>query len=509
MGAVPLTIMSANALECMGLVTLVSLLVRWCVSLFPYSGADKPPMFGDYEAQRHWQEITVNLPITRWYTNSTDNDLLYWGLDYPPLTAYHSYLVGLVAQQVDPAYVALNRSRGFESPDHKLFMRYTVFVADLLVFIPAVIFLMRMTRSSRLADVVRSGKLNFLALITYPGLVLIDYGHFQYNNISLGLFVAAAAAVMLDLDCFSSVLFCLALNYKQMELYHALPFFFYLLGKCWRKDTYQESLIKLSTIAGTVILSFIVVWAPYLESFSLFSQVLNRIFPIDRGLFEDKVASVWCCLSVLVKFKTLLGNSRMALLCLAFTGILSLPSCLNLFLNTSPRRFKYALVNVSLVFFLFSYHVHEKSILLVCVPACLLFSDEPFAVGWLLVVSQVSMVPLLDKDGLFTAAVALALLSALVYRAAASLCPPTSAISLGGVWGPRAIYASMAGAAVLTVAFKTLTPPHRFPDLFPLLIAAFSCAHFCLFAIYFHYRQFTLLGTDESLVRASRKQKGS
>ena len=48
-------------------------------------------MYGDFEAQRHWMEITVNLPISDWYFNTTDNDLLYWGLDYPPLTAYFSW----------------------------------------------------------------------------------------------------------------------------------------------------------------------------------------------------------------------------------------------------------------------------------------------------------------------------------------------------------------------------------------------------------------------------------
>ena len=51
-------------------------------------------MYGDYEAQRHWMEITINLPITEWYQNTTRNDLLYWGLDYPPLSAYHSYVTG-------------------------------------------------------------------------------------------------------------------------------------------------------------------------------------------------------------------------------------------------------------------------------------------------------------------------------------------------------------------------------------------------------------------------------
>lgn len=29
-------------------------------------GAGKPPMFGDYEAQRHWQEVTLNLPVGEW-----------------------------------------------------------------------------------------------------------------------------------------------------------------------------------------------------------------------------------------------------------------------------------------------------------------------------------------------------------------------------------------------------------------------------------------------------------
>lgn len=35
-------------------------------------------------------EITIHLPINRWYFY----DLQYWGLDYPPLTAYHSWLLG-------------------------------------------------------------------------------------------------------------------------------------------------------------------------------------------------------------------------------------------------------------------------------------------------------------------------------------------------------------------------------------------------------------------------------
>lgn len=54
------------------------------------TGFNVPPMHGDFEAQRHWMEITTHLPISQWYFY----DLPYWGLDYPPLTAYHSWLLG-------------------------------------------------------------------------------------------------------------------------------------------------------------------------------------------------------------------------------------------------------------------------------------------------------------------------------------------------------------------------------------------------------------------------------
>ena len=73
------------------------------------------------------------------YVNSSRNDLNYWGLDYPPLTAYHSWVCGAVAARLNPDWVALNVSRGYESYEHKLYMRYTVLVADVLIFFTAVL----------------------------------------------------------------------------------------------------------------------------------------------------------------------------------------------------------------------------------------------------------------------------------------------------------------------------------------------------------------------------------
>lgn len=74
------------------LILMVVGLFRWTVSLWNYSGYQSPPMHGDFEAQRHWMEITKHLPVSDWYFY----DLQWWGLDYPPLTAYHSWVLGVV-----------------------------------------------------------------------------------------------------------------------------------------------------------------------------------------------------------------------------------------------------------------------------------------------------------------------------------------------------------------------------------------------------------------------------
>ena len=113
--------------------------LRALVGLHPHSGQDdhhgsKAAYGGDYEAQRHWMELTLHLPIGEWYFY----DLEYWGLDYPPLTAYVSFLCGLVSSWVSPESMTLFESRGYEDSTHKAYMRATVWVLDLVVYFPAV-----------------------------------------------------------------------------------------------------------------------------------------------------------------------------------------------------------------------------------------------------------------------------------------------------------------------------------------------------------------------------------
>ncbi len=192
----------------------IALAVRGMVGLHGYSGEGSPPMFGDYEAQRHWMEVTVNLPPSAWYVQGPDNDLLYWGLDYPPLSAHLSWFLGHAARLwAHPELVALHTSRGHESPGTRAFMRNTVLVCDALVFMPAAV---AAARAGVPPGPARLGLLIQLTLI--PALVLIDHGHFQYNCVSLGLALWAFTAALRGRPLACAFCFTLALNFKQMRL---------------------------------------------------------------------------------------------------------------------------------------------------------------------------------------------------------------------------------------------------------------------------------------------------
>ncbi|CAB4069936.1 ACTR2 [Lepeophtheirus salmonis] len=381
---------------------LFGLLLRASVSVWPHSGKGSPPMYGDYEAQRHWQEVTLNLPISSWYAPGVKgNELNYWGLDYPPLTAYHSYLNGLFARDVlnQSHYVELEKSRGMESPDHILYMRSTVLFADLIILLPALYYAFK------------GNLLGFGMLITYPGLILIDNGHFQYNNISLGLFIMAVNCIMRSHDLLGSFLFVCALCYKQMELYHALPFFFYLLGSSLKKESFpMGSLKKLIQIGVIVLGSFALIWFPFIDpqqEFKSLKQVIFRIFPLARGVFEDKVANFWCSLNLFIKVKTIYSQEELMKICAIVTGFVVLPSNVHLFLRPNLRNFLCSLSVTSLGFFLFSFQVHEKSILLAVIPSLIWIystrrdsSNAHLIATWLSVISIFSMLPLLKRDGM-------------------------------------------------------------------------------------------------------------
>ena len=431
-------------------------LFRWSVGLWGYSGFQKAPMHGDFEAQRHWMELTLNLPVSMWYFY----DLPYWGLDYPPLTAYHSWLCAKIGSLFSDNWFAMNKSRGIEDQLLKVFMRATVITSEYFSFIPAVIIFLR--HYSRNQDTgTTSTAIALVGILMQPATILIDHGHFQYNTVMLGFMVASVSSVYAGRLLWSCIFFVAALAFKQMALYYAPVMFAFLLGSCLT-PRFRPGL--LLAIASVTLLSFAVVYAPLLLG-SLFdlhrqleipkfppppflaqrrisldqntpqgvillqlSQSMHRCFPFARGLFEDKVANFWCALNTVFKLKKFEGLVPLPRLSLFATFIAVLPS--SLVIGAIPKKslLPYALASSAWGFFLFSFQVHEKSVLLPLLPMTLLLASKNGLskeyrawIGWANLVGCWTMFPLLKKDELKTPYVVVSLLWAYLLG-----LPPTS-----------------------------------------------------------------------------------
>lgn len=230
-------------------------------------------MFGDYEAQRHWMELTVHLPPSQWYKY----DLQYWGLDYPPLTAYVSWLCGImyVPSLTNAAHLIFDKwfsnipsmvRAGYFTRIRK-HREQAVYASDGTVprcspVRPSALHVlksvarnqvethsgMRMYHHCHVIHILVLQSLSFLVLILQPALLLIDFGHFQYNSVMLGksrtrqratILTLFTALTLFSINCFATnrdllgaVCFTLSLGFKQMALYYAPAIGTYLVAKC-------------------------------------------------------------------------------------------------------------------------------------------------------------------------------------------------------------------------------------------------------------------------------------
>ncbi|KAF9533133.1 ALG6, ALG8 glycosyltransferase family-domain-containing protein [Crepidotus variabilis] len=489
-----------------------ALLIRLMITLSSYSGMNSPPMYGDYEAQRHWMEITKHLPMKEWYWY----DLPYWGLDYPPLTAYVSWLCGFLGHAVNPSWVALSSSRGMETPGSKVFMRLSVVALDALIYIPALIMFSRTWQGSRSK---RTQELVLLTLLLQPALLLIDFGHFQYNSVMLGLTLLAINFFAIGLDTAGAFCFVLSLGFKQMALYYAPAIGSYLLAKCIYLGPIRGTRL-FSRLAVITLSTFILLFLPWLPPFSPINgilQPLHRIFPFARGLFEDKVANFWCASNVVFKWKSWASRSLLVRLSTAGTALGFMPGVVGILragwvmkrteeevgletkstkekddkyekaekesVNAEPTPFlpllPYALLTSSMSFFLFSFQVHEKTILLPLMPMTLLLSGanvDSAVYHWGVLANNVgvfSMWPLLKRDGLGVQYIAMLLLWNRLIGYNPVRLRPASFIQVISM----AVYTAALLVHILELFFE---PPTRYPDLYPVLNVLISTPVFGL-----------------------------
>lgn len=450
----------------------------------PYSGQGKGPLHGDFEAQRHWMELTNHLPVDQWYFY----DLEYWGLDYPPLTAYHMRLCGYVGGLFNPEWFAFVTSRGIETAESKIFMRLTVIISDLVVYLPACILVRE-----------KFGRGAFLALLLNPALLLVDHGHFQFNGVSLGLFLIALCLVVSDKlssRVCGCIFFTMALMYKQMELYHSFAFFFVLIGFALKRNSIGGKLFEIVLYGIVVISTMIICLLPFLltdDPVKQISQILFRLFPFGRGLFEDKVSNVWCTLHLAFKLRTKLDPALQLKLATGCTLIFAVLPCLKLLKCQKPKTMANACAASSLAFFLFSFQVHEKQALLFITPALLTLDCSVMFNLFFLHSTFFSLMPLFQKDLLLHHYFALRIFSYGILILSRGLISDDikriEKVVPGMLTGNRfGGFATPLGAVVFfqeLLLYLTMyqKPPSRLPDIWPVIISALSCAIFVLFYI--------------------------
>lgn len=475
---------------------------------------------GDFEAQRHWMELTINLSISEWYSH----DLQYWGLDYPPLIAYGSYILGRGSEFfVGEESVKLYESRAYEDPLHKFYMRCTVLFFD-LIFLSPITYII----SKRLTKKNETLQLWFFSMIS-PAFILIDNGHFQYNNVCIALSLASFHFMTLCpsigiYDIIGSILFCLALNWKQMSLYYAPAVFAYLLGKCFSETSssfsLKNTLINVAKLGITVISTFGILWYPFYyfrdnESdgiVDIYKPILLRIFPFSRGLFEGKVANLWCVLNVKpISIRSRIPDALQPTFALLLTCLLMLPFCIMLFQaglryssgyqekEISRSQLKLLLwgcAGVSISFFLASFQVHEKSILLPLAPLLFLDTNENIGfIGWSSIVCTWCCWHLLVTDRLQGPYFALLVLY-LCFRKicyGGSQCLRVYEESKHGkgsfmrfdglvtyAFSTFIIPCSMLTMLILHISEALFDPPSKLPDLYPVLWTIVGCGCFVL-----------------------------
>lgn len=376
---------------------------------------------------------------------------------------------------------------------HKMFMRGTVMVVDLLLLFPVIwyainVFYGNLSFKERL--------MLFVGMAAHPGLLLIDHGHFQYNNVSLGLALAAIALISDNHELIGSMAFVFSLCYKQMSLYYAPAFFFFLLAKSTNhaEGIFSiKSFISLAKLGITVIISFLICLAPFLlqkQPLEQLQQLTSRVFPVARGLYEDKVANLWCSISPVFKLQNMVSQPLVVQICLVSTLIGMGPAALALLRAFRPHpknsvrasaspfapahTFLVGLCCTAFSFFFFSYHVHEKSVLLPAFMLSLWFFKSPTLVGVAALVSTISMLPLLQRDGHEYSLLVLVVIYFIYLK-----------VSNENV---NSIFVGVVSFIPLSfhLLSKVITPPSSLPDLFTLLLtsSSFGILALCWLSLY-------------------------
>ena len=364
-------------------------------------------------------------------------------------------------------------------------------------------------------DLQAPGGKHLVLVLLSPLLPLIDHGHFQISNSlmaslsMLTLYLAtstksfpsppppsSSSATPRDYVPLSKVFACVsfvcALCVKQMALYYAPVVFFYLLGWAMSPSKASSKFLRLATLGLPVIATASIIFLPFISNGQLL-LVFNRMFPVSRGAYESKVGSLWCMLDVKpFDITKRVGGGTLPLVALLATCAGISPSCAYAFRAgvdekaaggaVSLRKMLFAAAACASTFFLTSYHVHEKTILLPLIPIQLLGGGDGRHATFAAIFSVLSAWTcsfLMELDGLKTEFWGLLLLYGAACASTTVDRKITATVVSGRLhklveWATRRLFPLLliaCGGVEIAKIFVPV-PVKALPDLYELAVAA-------------------------------------
>ncbi len=384
------------------LINIFSILLKTLTGLYEYNGENKPPKYGNFETQRHWMEITINLKITDWYNDSVSNPKDYWPIDYPPLSAYHSYIFGYFFKYLIPDSMALFKSHGYENNIFKILMRLVCLFSDVFIFHFACFLFCKFM----FVDKKINGNENYFKfyimlfiLLVSPIFIIIDHGHFQFNQVMHGLFIFSIYFLYKGNFFFGILFYTLCINFKQMGLYYSIPIFLYIIK--YTLNSVNRNIFKfvfyIILYTFYVLFDFILIWSPWIYNLNI-EHVIKRIFR-KWDIKERKVANFWYLLNYFYELSNSENLVKYSIIIICITIIIP---CFKIIFSSkvSIKQTNFAFFIISLSFYLFSYNVSEKSIMIPFLGYLLCFFYLSEILPSFYLVSMFSLQNLLEEDNL-------------------------------------------------------------------------------------------------------------
>lgn len=150
----------------------------------------------------------------------------------------------------------------------------------------------------------------------------------------------------------------------------------------WLSIVFLEILLFEFIFESTIVMN-------YLSLVNL--QVLSRLAPFERGIYEDYVANFWCTTSVLVKWKRIFTIQSLKLLSLGATVSTCLPSMVQQIWAPSNQGFLYGLLNSAFSFYMFSFQGKSSFFFIFWIWFILFFLISLFIVLYIKIIFIVSI----------------------------------------------------------------------------------------------------------------------